>query len=292
LTANGWSPETEKAYRADLKVFADFLRTKGVRFDRVCRGTVAEFEAEMKSRGLSDSTISRRRAALSSFYEFLRSGGSKVPNPTHGRLRHKRGSRTLADLEGKAIDQSHIDALLTGVTVPRDRALFLLLLNSGLRLAEVHQLNIDSIEEQNMPLPNGNHELIGGTGAVIGKGSKPRRFYFDSETARAIQEYLSTRQDDSQPLFLSERRQRMSMRAIQFTLAFWCTKLGLPHMHPHQLRHTFATTLANGQIQSRVLQELMGHSHFNTTTKYFRLTDQTTAREYYAAMELAHPPEA
>ena len=140
------------------------------------------------------------------------------------------------------------------------------------------------------PLPDGSIKLIGGTGAVVGKGAKPRQFHFDAETAVAVQDYLSTRRDTISALFISERRQRLSMRAIQWTLGFWCSKLNLPHLNVHQFRHTFAITLANGQIPSRVLQELLGHSNFNTTTKYFRLTDQTTAREYYAAMELACPP--
>jgi len=292
LTSSGWSPETVKAYGADLKQFSQFLVRNGLRLDRVTHAVIADYEAEMRARGLAHSTISRRRAAISTFFDYRRTTGSKLPNPTRGGLRRKRKPRTLAEAKGKAIEQPDVDALISGVKVPRDRALFLLFLRSGLRLAEVHQLDIDSIEEITRRQPSGDEQLIGGTGTVVGKGAKPRRFYFDAETANAIREYLSTRSDSVSALFLSERRQRLSRRAIEYTLSMWCEKLHLPHLHPHLFRHTYATILANGQIESRVLQELMGHSDFNTTNKYFRLTDQTTAREYYAAMALAHPPEA
>jgi site-specific recombinase XerD len=292
LTASGWSPETVKAYRADLKSFAEFLNIKGIRFDRISRASITEYESELRNKGLSHATVSRRRAAVSSLFEYLRTMGSKMANPTRGGLRRKRAPRTLQDLQGKAIDQSSVDALLAGVTVLRDRALFLLLLRSGLRLAEVHQLDIDSIQESIQLLPDGTQRVIGGSGAVVGKGAKPREFYFETETALAIRVYISTRHDNIPALFISERRQRMSMRAIQWTLGFWCATLDLPHVNVHRFRHTFATVLANNQIESRTLQKLLGHSNFNTTTKYFRLTDQTTAREYYAAMEFARPPEA
>lgn len=292
LTASGWSPETVKAYRADLKSFAEFLTIKGIRFDRISRAAIAEYENEMRLNGLSRATVSRRRAAVSSLFEYLRTMGSKMANPTRGGLRRKRDPRTLQDLQGKSIDQTSVDALLTGVTVPRDRALFLLLLRSGLRLAEVHQLDIDSLQELTQPLADGTQRVIGGSGAVVGKGAKPRQFYFDAETAIAIRNYISTRHDSVSALFVSERRQRMSMRAIQWTLGFWCTTLNLPHVNVHRFRHTFATVLANAQIESRTLQKLLGHSNFNTTTKYFRLTDQTTARDYYAAMEFVRPPAA
>jgi len=292
LTEKGWSPETVKAYRADLKSFTEFLTIKGIRFDRITRAFIAQYENEMRNKGLSRATVSRRRAAVSTLFEYLRTTGSKMANPTRGGLRRKRESRTLQDLQGKSIDQSSIDALLTGVTVLRDRALFLLLLRTGLRLAEVHQLDIDSLQELTQRQADGTQKVIGGSGAVIGKGAKPRQFYFEAETAIALRSYISTRHDSISALFVSERRKRMSMRAIQWTLGFWCARLNLPHVNVHRFRHTFATVLANNQIESRQLQKLLGHSNFNTTTKYFRLTDQTTACAYYAAMEFARPPEA
>jgi len=288
LSANGFSPQTVKAYGDDLKLFAGYLQRKRTRLHRVSQMTIQGFIEALRETGVSEATIRRRLAAVSSYIEYLRSKGMKIANPTRGRLRRRRAPRRLEDLQGKAVPDKTVDALIAGITVARDRALILLLLSSGLRVAEEHQINIDSIEEVEEPEPDGTLKLAGGTGTVMGKGSKPRRFYFDAATAEAIGAYLSTRADENPALFVSERGTRLSIRAIQYTVGEWCRRLHLPHINVHALRHTFATRLANAQIDSRVLQTLMGHSHFDTTTKYFRLTDQTTSREYHAAMEFVN----
>ena len=119
----------------------------------------------------------------------------------------------------------------------------------------------------------------------MGKGSKERRFYFDSDTVQTIAHYLEDRTDTAPALFISERGTRLSQRAIQDTLACWCRKLGLNRFHIHQFRHAFATRLANANIDAMVLRDLMGHSRFETTTKYFRLAEENKAQQYYAAME-------
>ncbi len=286
LSANGYSPQTVKAYGEDLRLFAGHLQRERTRLDRVSHMTIQGFVAALRETGVGEGTIRRRLAAVSTFIEYRRSQGLKIVNPTRGRLRRRRAPRRLEDLQGKAVPDETLDKLISGVTVARDRALILLLLASGLRVAETHQLSIDSIQEVEDPQPDGTLKLVGGTGTVMGKGSKPRRFYFDAATAEAIAAYLSTRTDENTALFVSERGTRLSIRAIQYTVGEWCRRLHLPHVNVHALRHSFATKLANAQIDSRVLQILMGHSHFNTTTKYFRLTDQTTSREYHAAMEL------
>jgi site-specific recombinase XerC len=112
-----------------------------------------------------------------------------------------------------------------------------------------------------------------------------RKFFVDDQTILTYAEYLASRTDDNPALFLSERKQRMSIRAMQYTLAAWCKRLGLPHINVHRLRHSYATTLANAQINSMVLKELMGHSSFSTTQRYFKLSDTTLARGYHSAME-------
>jgi site-specific recombinase XerD len=98
-------------------------------------------------------------------------------------------------------------------------------------------------------------------------------------------EYIATRTDDSPALFLSERKQRLSVRAIQDTLTKLCRRLGSPNINIHRLRHSYATRLANANISSMVLKELMGHASFTTTQRYFKVTDTTLARGYFSAME-------
>lgn len=91
--------------------------------------------------------------------------------------------------------------------------------------------------------------------------------------------------DNISALFLSQRRQRISGRAIQETVDKWCTKLGLEHIHVHQLRHSFATRNVNAGMSSTSLRELMGHANLNTTQRYFRVKPECLAREYFSAME-------
>ena len=148
----------------------------------------------------------------------------------------------------------------------------------------MHQLNRDSISIQSEVNERGV-EHISGSGQVVGKGSKRRGFYVDETTLMIYAEYMVTRKDDNPALFLSERKQRMSVRAIQDTFTKLCSRLGAPHINIHRLRHSYATRLANANISSMVLKELMGHNSFTTTQRYFKLTDTTLARGYFSAME-------
>jgi site-specific recombinase XerC len=237
LSANDWSPATVKAYREDLKLFADFLRSRRTRLNGITHTTIQRFVEALRETGVSDATVRRRLAAVSSFIEYQRSKGMKIANPTRSRLRRKRVPRRLEDLQGKAVADETLDALISGIDVPRDRALTLMLLTAGLRVAEVHRLDISSIDEVEEPQADGTLKVVGGTGTVMGKGAKPRRFYFDAATAEAIGAYLSTRMHTNPALFVSERGTRLSIRAIQYTVGEWCRRLQLPHINVHALRH-------------------------------------------------------
>ena len=293
LKLREYSPQTLKAYRADLEHFDGFLKRRKLRVSQVTPDVIGAYKEEMSSQnnkrsgavGLSRATIERRLAALSSFFEHLRRRDRRRSNPVAAIQSLRSRTANIQDHQGKAIDEATLDLLTAGIDNARDRALISLFLTSGLRLHELAQLNVDTLTEVTEPGVHGKPRVYG-TGTVVGKGSKERRFYFDEDTVRLLAAYLSTRTDACPALFLSERRKRLSQRAIQDTLARWCSKLGLKRMHVHQLRHTFATRLANASIDAMVLRDLMGHSRFETTTRYFRLAEETKARQYFAAMEI------
>jgi site-specific recombinase XerC len=132
-------------------------------------------------------------------------------------------------------------------------------------------------------------ERIEGSGTVLGKGQKIRTFFVDETSLVLYSKYLATRTDDHPALFLSERKQRMSVRAIQYTLQTWCKRLAAPHINVHRLRHTFATRLADGDISAMVLRELMGHDSFTTTLGYIKTSEKKLARGYFSAMENHNP---
>lgn len=283
------SDQTIRSYRNDLTHFDAFLRERGIRrLTQVNHKIINDYIADMKQRavprfgrtGLADSSIARRLAAVSSYFEYVRTTSNpKLRNPLRELTRRWRKND-----EPKPVDEMTLENLIAGITVQRDRVLMSLFLATGLRVSEMHQLNRDSVTFESTTDATGV-EHIGGTGVVIGKGGKKRRFYVDDQTLKSFAEYLATRTDSHPALFLSERKKRMSVRAIQHTLATWCRRLGLPHVNVHRLRHSFATAMANANISSMVLKDLMGHSTLSTTQRYFKLTDTTLARGYFSAME-------
>lgn len=292
LETNNWSPQTIAAYRSDLTFFASFLKRRSLRITQVTPSVIGDYIAEMKAVpnprfnrvGLAESSINRRMAAISGYFDYLRTTTNpKLKNPTQIVMRRKR-KQQRPDNTSKAVDSISLDILLNGITDLRDRAIVSLFVTSGIRLSELHQLDVDTIQEVAEDLADGSTR-IWGTGRVIGKGSKQRVIFFDDLTCAAIRAYIESRTDDVPALFLSERKQRLSKRAIQDVLDTWCRKLGLKRFHIHQLRHTFATRLANANIEAMVLKDLMGHARFETTTRYFKLSEETRARQYFSAME-------
>lgn len=288
-TLKNASPQTIRAYRNDLKLFNDFAEARGVsdpgQIDHALIQGYIEFMRTQDNprtgeKGLADASIGRRLSAVSSFLEYMRGTSAfELRNPVKEMsIKLKRTS------EPKPVDEWDLDMLLASITSGRDKFLFSLLVASGFRVSEVRQLNRDSIRIEAELQPNGKHRVIG-CGEVVGKGDKRRKFYVDASTLRIYATYLRTRKDKEPALFLSERGQRMSVRAIQERLAHWCEKIGFRHINVHRLRHTYATRLANNNIDSMVLMDLMGHNSFTTTRKYFKLTDTTLARGYFAAME-------
>jgi len=285
--SKGCSPPTIKAYASDLRHFESFLKGRGLRITQVRPSTMNEYIAEMQTApnlrfgrvGLSDATIARRIAAISSYFEYLRvARNMRLTNPAAALRRRWKTNR-----KPKAAAEKSLEVLLEGTISLRDKAILTLFLSTGLRLSELAQLNRDSIKIR-METRDGQR-LVSGSGEVLGKGSKVRTFFVDGRTLAVLRDYLKSRTDSEAALFLSQRGKRMSGRAIQQMIATLCRSLGIEHIHPHTLRHNFAHRLANADIDLRILTGLMGHSNPATTQIYFELTDKTLARGYFSAME-------
>jgi integrase/recombinase XerC len=156
--------------------------------------------------------------------------------------------------------------------------MFELLYSSGLRLAELVGLDLDSID------------LAERTVRVLGKGSKTRIVPFGRKALEALQEWLLARPEigaqGERALFVSRRGSRLSMRSVQARLGEWSRRQALPvHVHPHMLRHSFASHLLESSGDLRAVQELLGHSSISTTQVYTHLDFQHLAHVY----DSAHP---
>ena len=283
------SDQTIRAYSSDLTLFGEFLKARSItRIAQVDHTVISAYIDHMREKengrfgkvGLSDATIRRRLAAISSYLEYVRATTRHdLRNPVKDfPKKWKRNNQP------KPVDEKIIDELLAQITSPRDHVLVVLFLASGLRISEMQQLDRDSIILSKMSGSGRKTDYLG-KGEVIGKGNKRRDFYVDKNSAIEFAKYLLTRTDDHPALFLSERKQRMSVRAMQERMNYWCKMAAVEHINIHRLRHTYATRLANANINSLVLKELMGHSSFTTTQQYFKLTDTTLARGYFSAME-------
>jgi site-specific recombinase XerC len=171
-------------------------------------------------------------------------------------------------------------------THTRDRAMVLLFLYSGLRLSELRQLDLTTITSRKHKAPDGTVEYFG-VGEVMGKGRKRRQFLVGPAALQALADYINECRKNHKdgPLFLSERKERISTRMIQEMVSTWCLKLGLPHIHVHQFRHSFATRNVNAGMPAAVLQVLMGHSSLSPTQRYFRVRPERLTREYFSVME-------
>jgi site-specific recombinase XerD len=279
------STETLRAYRQDLEKYEAFLRLKGLRVTQAKPSTISEFINHLNDKNgsaLAPASVSRRLSVLSAFYEFLRNNSDgEIRNPV---VRVKR-PKVNNDLP-RAVEDNVLATLIDGITDIRDKAIVLLFVYSGLRLSELCQLNKDTIVPRRRKAPDGTVQFFG-VGEVLGKGRKRRQFMVGPTALQALGDYIKAHRmnDENQALFLSERHQRISSRSVQDIVDRWCKRLDVPHIHVHQLRHSFATRNVNAGMSAAVLQELLGHSQLSTSQRYFRVKPDRLMREYFSVME-------
>ena len=283
------STQTIRSYRNDLKLFSAYLEKHSVReLCQVDHAVITKYIEQMQAienprygrTGLADATIGRRLSSLSSYFEFTRATGDiKLRNP----LKDLPQNRWKKNKEPKPVDSQVLEVLIPGISNTRDQTLFAMFLATGLRISEMRQLNRDTIAVT--AVTGDGENRVESKGKVLGKGGKVRSFFVDEDTMELYFKYVATRTDNLPALFLSQRKQRMSVRAIQYTLQAWCKKLGIPHINAHRLRHSFATRMINGDIAAMVLRELMGHESFTTTLRYVKINEKKLARGYFSAME-------
>jgi site-specific recombinase XerD len=287
------SSDTLKAYQSDLKHFGLFLETQEIsRVAQIDHAVIARFITYMRNAvpgrggriGLADATIARRLAAISSFFDYSRATRDrKLSNPIDDF-----GNRWKRNNHPKPVDKDVIDQLLSAIDSQRDKVLIELYLATGLRLSEMAQLDRTTIVIEQHQDKGARVTFVIGVGEVVGKGNKVRKFYVSAKALLPLNRYLLERKDEHPALFLSERRKRMSQRAMQERLAHWCRVAGVPHTNIHRLRHTYATRLINAAIDIRQLMELMGHASIATTMQYAKLADRTVALGYHSAMEFVN----
>ncbi len=275
-----YSAHTISNYRRDLQQFAEYCRNEEIfALASVTGHQVRAFAARLHRQGLAGSTIARKLSAIRSFYQYLIQQSQAVQNPASD-INAPRGRKKLP----KVLDVDQITRLLTpvgnDVLAVRDRAMLELTYSAGLRLAELVSLNVSDIDlaERSMH--------------ITGKGSKDRIALIGEKALHAIRAWLKQRPQLIKPnseegaLFISQRGCRISDRSVQQRFSFWARQNGLEReLHPHMLRHSFATHLLESSGDLRAVQELLGHADISTTQVYTHLDFQYLANVY----DKSHP---
>ncbi|MBW6393096.1 tyrosine recombinase XerC [Billgrantia antri] len=268
------SPATLNAYRRDLEAMLAFLEERKIEDGAgLDVGLVRRFLGAERSRGLAPRSLARRRAAISHFANFLVKHGVLEHNPAELVPTPRQGAHLPKPLDvdqlARLLDTPHDGSPLA----LRDQAMLELFYSSGLRLAELAGLDLDALEPRRV--------------RVLGKGGKPRQVPVGRSARRALDAWLACRARLAAPgetaLFVGARGGRLGHRAIQKRLTEVARRRGLPeHLHPHRLRHSFASHLLESSQDLRAVQELLGHANLSTTQVYTKLDWQHLAASYDA----------
>jgi integrase/recombinase XerC len=269
------SPGTRRNYLKDIAAL--FELNPGLALDRVQAHHVRRSVAQLHARGLSGRTIAHMLSAWRGLFNWLVRHRSYGANPCLG-LRAPKEAKGLP----KALSPEAAGQLLDvpAATPPemRDKAMFELAYSSGLRLAELVSLDLahaDAIRR--------DAEVT-----VTGKGGKTRSVPVGAKARAALESWLAARavlaRAGVPALFVGARGERIASGVVRARLAQWARRAGLPvHVHPHVLRHSFATHVLQSSGDLRAVQEMLGHSSISTTQVYTHLDFQYLAKAYDAA---------
>jgi integrase/recombinase XerC len=270
------SPHTLIAAQRDLRAFTAFCSGQGIVAEQADVHAVRAFVASRGRAGMQPASVQRELSSVRNWFRFLLQQGRITANPAADvrgpKLRRRLPEPATAEDLQRALDrpQTQDDLAL------RDRAMVELFYSSGLRLSELCALDLQHFGEDF------------GEVRVLGKGRKERVVPVGGKARSALQGWLRVRQglvaDGEGALFVGRDVRRLGARSVQRRLAAWAVASGLPgHLHPHKLRHSFATHLLESSGDLRAVQELLGHSSLSTTQIYTHLDWKRLAQVYDAA---------
>jgi integrase/recombinase XerC len=277
-TERRMSPHTRSAYQRDLKALEDYCDSQQVGdWSELNVHHARGFVGRLHQRGLSGRSIQRMLSAARSFFHYLLREGAVRHNPLQGVPAPRSPKQLPQALDG---DQA---ALLVAVAgddplAMRDRAILELLYSSGLRLAELVGLDVGAVD------------LDAGEVRVTGKGAKTRIVPVGRFAREAVTRWLPVRaslaREGETALFVGRGGSRLGPRAVEQRVHYWARRQGLDvPVHPHMLRHSFASQLLESSGDLRAVQELLGHADIATTQVYTHLDFQHLAKVY----DQAHP---
>ena len=269
------SPHTLSNYQRQLAAVCEmFVRAGILGWDEVTSDSVRWMLVQSNKQGLSARSIGLRLVVLRQWFAYLVRQKQMSMNPAVGIKAPKVGKHLPKNIDAEQIGRL-LDVETDEPLELRDLAMMELMYSSGLRLSELQGLDLGSVD------------LNGREVRVLGKGDKERIVPVGAKAVAALNRWLAVRErfnPKDGALFLNKRGGRLSHRAIQLALQAWGKRQGLKtHLHPHKLRHSFATHMLEASGDLRAVQELLGHSSLSTTQIYTHLDFRHLAEVYDAA---------
>jgi len=273
------SPHTISNYSLDLNRFVGYCDQHEItQWDQCTVHFMRTFVAYKHRKGLSGRSIQRHIASARSFFAYLVQEGALQNNPLVGVSAPKATRKLPSPLDVDQVAQLLNSSQDQSPLAIRDNAMMELMYSSGLRLAELVAMNVNDIDFEQASVP------------VTGKGAKTRILPIGRFALNSLKAWLKVRVDlvkgPETAIFVSQHGKRIAERTVQQRLQQWGLKQGLDsHVHPHRLRHSFASHMLESSGDLRAVQELLGHADISTTQIYTHLDFQHLAKVY----DKAHP---
>ena len=270
------SPNTASSYKRDLLKLSNYMESLGVvSYSKITDDIGTGWIGSLFSSNNNPRSIQRHLSSAKGFFKFLKKN-SIIESSPFELVNAPKTPQYLPDVLSPEDVEQLLSLKPVDVLEIRDLAIVELMYSSGLRVSETANIDLNDFEEEMSFL------------RVLGKGSKTRIVPLGRYAINAIQNWIKEREkysEKSKALFINLKGSRLSVRSIQLRLKRLAIKQGLPPVHPHMLRHSFATHMLESSGDLRTIQELLGHSSLSTTQIYTKLDYQYLVKIY----DKAHP---
>jgi integrase/recombinase XerC len=281
-SVKGCSVRTVEAYKNDLLRYANYCNNHEIISESAKAYEVQSFIAELTAEKMAATSVNRCLSTIRGFYRWMVRLDKRTDNPCCS-LRNIKTPVRLPDVlwEDEMADFAALPQT-TGILWPeRDKALIMAMYSAGLRISEVVSLSMANISAD---LDEAK---------ITGKGGKQRYVFFSDEAISTIQEYLPQRAEllktagldgKKGALFVSRKGQPISIPGVRWIISRYAIHSGIgKNIHPHALRHSFATHLVNSGCDVRIVQEMLGHSSISTTQRYTHVNLEKMKKVYAAS---------
>jgi integrase/recombinase XerC len=278
----GCSEKTLEAYSNDLSRYANYCNNHEIDLSNAKPYQVQSFIADLTAEYMSSASVNRHLSSIRGFYKWMVRFDKRINNPCEGIKNVKMPVNLPSVLWEKEMAEFASLPDEKGILWPaRDKALILAIYSAGLRISEAVSLSL------------GNVSIKLDEARITGKGGRQRYVFFSHEAKTALSEYLPERtarlriagiNEQKGALFINRKGQSISVSGVRWIITRYAQQSGLgKNIHPHTLRHSFATHLVNSGCDVRIVQEMLGHSSLSTTQRYTHVNIENLKKVYAAS---------